>query len=180
MLLSYEECIEKYKSDYQIKKQLNAGKLFKIEKGIYSTEQYVSELSVIAMKYPKAVLTMNTALYMHGLTDVIPKQYFLSTDKDASKIADKRVKQCFEQADYMYVGSIVEEHQGIKVKIYSKERLLIEVIRNKSKLPYDYYKEIIGNYRKLVHELDIEAIQEYAETFPKSKMITEVLQAEVF
>jgi len=32
----------------------------------------------------------------------------------------------------------------------------------------------------LVYELDVEAIQEYATSFPKSKMITEVLQAEVF
>jgi len=180
MLMSYEECLAQYQSDYQIKKQIEEGNLYKIEKGIYSTEKYVPELSVIAMKYPKAVLTMNSALYMQGLTDVIPEQYFLSTDKDAAKIADKRVKQCFEQPDYMYVGVVEEEYQGSKIKMYSKERLLIEVIRNKRKLPYDYYKEIIGNYRKLVYELDVEAIQEYATSFPKSKMITEVLQAEVF
>lgn len=180
MLLSYEECLERYRSDYQIKKQLAAGNIFKIEKGVYSTEKYVSELSIIAMKYPNAVLTMNSALYIHGLTEVIPERFFLSTDKDAAKITDKRVKQCFEQTDYVYVGAIEEEYQGSHVKIYSKERLLIEVIRNKRKLPYDYYKEIIGNYRKLIYELDIETIQEYAVSFPKSKMLTEVLQAEVF
>lgn len=180
MLLSYEECIKKYQSDYQIKKQIADEKLYKIEKGVYSTEKYVSELEIITMKYPKAVLTMNTALYMQGLTEVIPDRYYMSTDKDDSKITDKRVKQCFEQPDYVYVGMEDKEYQGSKVKIYSKERLLIEVIRNKNKLPYDYYKEIIGNYRKLIYELDIEAIQEYASSFPKSKMITQVLQSEVF
>ncbi|MBR6637245.1 MAG: hypothetical protein IKK96_00135 [Lachnospiraceae bacterium] len=180
MLMSYEECINKYQTDYNIKKKIEEGTLFKIEKGIYSTEKHVPELSVVTMKYPKAVLTMNSALYMQGLTEVIPEQYFLSTDKDAAKILDKRVKQCFEQTDYVYVGVTEEEYQGSKVKIYSKERLLIEVIRNKRKLPYDYYKEIIGNYRKLIYELDIATIQEYAETFPKSKMITEVLRTEVF
>ena len=180
MLLSYDECIKRFKSDYQIKKQIEAKKLYKIEKGIYSTDEYVPELSVVAMKYPNAVLTMNSALYMHGLTDVIPKQYFLSTNKDSAKIADKRVKQSFEQVDYLYVGMTEKEYQGSKVKIYSKERLLIEVIRNRRKLPYDYYKEIIQNYRKQIYNLDIEAIEEYATTFPKSKLITEVLQAEVF
>lgn len=180
MLLSYEECIKKYQSDYQIKKHIASKQLYKIEKGIYSTEEYVPELSIITMKYPKAVLTMDTALYILGLTDVIPKQYFLSTDKDSAKIKDKRVKQCFEQVDYLYVGMTEVEYQGCKVRIYSKERLLIEVIRNKRKLPYDYYKEIIRNYREEIYKLDIETIEEYAMTFPKSKMINEVLQAEVF
>lgn len=180
MILTYDECIARYQSDYQIKKKIEAGELYKLEKGIYSTEQCVPELSVIFTKYPKAVLTMNSALYIHGLTDVIPDNYFLATDKDAAKIRDKRVKQCFEQSDYVYVGAEVKEYQGSEIKIYSKERLLIEVIRNKRKLPYDYYKEIILNYRKMIYDLDIESIQEYAMTFPKSKMITEILQAEVF
>lgn len=180
MLLSHADCLKRYESDYQIKKQLEAGTLFKIEKGIYSTEEYVSEMAVIAMKYPKAVMTLDSAFYIHGLTDVIPRQYFLSTDKDAAKITDKRVKQCFEQVDYLYVGVEEEAYQGGSVKVYSKERLLIEVIRNKRKLPYDYYKEIIRNYRKIIHKLDIETIQEYAESFPKSKTITETLEEEVF
>ena len=33
MILTYKECIEKYGSDYQIKKEMKAGKLFQKEKG---------------------------------------------------------------------------------------------------------------------------------------------------
>ena len=57
-----------------------------------------------------------------------------------------------------------------------RERMLIELLRYKNKLPFDYYKEIIGNYRSLIYELDIERIQDYAATFPKSKMISEALE----
>ncbi len=180
MLMTYDDCIKEYKTDYQIKKKISDGELYKIEKGIYSTEECVPELSVISVKYPNAVFTMDMAFYMHGLTDVIPDKYCLSTDKDATKINDKRVKQRFEQQDYMYVGVVEKEYQGSKVKVYSEERMLIEVIRNKNKLPFDYYKEIIGNYRDRICKLDIQTIQEYANTFPKSKMITEVLMNEVF
>ncbi len=180
MLMNYDECLKKYKTDYQIKKKLKDGELYKIEKGIYSTEEYVPELSIIAAKYPNAVITMDMAFYMHGLTDVIPDKYCLSTDKDSSKINDKRIKQRFEKQDYMYVGVVEKEYQGSKVKVYSEERMLIEVIRNKSKLPFDYYKEIICNYRERIHKLDVQTIQEYACTFPKSRMITEILMNEVF
>ena len=44
----------------------------------------------------------------------------------------------------------------------------------------DLYKEIIGNYRKIIEELQIWRIQEYADIFPKSKMIKKALEEEVF
>ena len=58
--------------------------------------------------------------------------------------------------------------------------MLMELIRNKVKLPYDYYKEIINRYRDMIGDLDIERIQEYAALLPKSKMLLETLQREVF
>ena len=41
-------------------------------------------------------------------------------------------------------------------------------------------KEIIGNYRKTIESLQIWRIQEYADIFPKSKMIKKALEEEVF
>ena len=58
--------------------------------------------------------------------------------------------------------------------------MLIEAVRNKNKMPYDYYKEIIAHYRENIDELDIQTIQEYAEIFPRSRVITERLRSEVF
>ena len=47
-------------------------------------------------------------------------------------------------------------------------------------MPYDLYKEIIGNYRKIIEGLEIWRIQECADIFPKSKMIKKALEEEVF
>ncbi|MCD7809951.1 MAG: hypothetical protein LUH02_11465, partial [Erysipelotrichaceae bacterium] len=63
---------------------------------------------------------------------------------------------------------------------YNKERLLIEVIRYKNKLPYDYYKEIIHSYRNIINDLDIQQIEDYATLLPKSSMVIETLRTEVF
>ncbi|MBN2260764.1 MAG: hypothetical protein JW702_09480 [Clostridiales bacterium] len=180
MLRSYNECIEKYNNDYGIKKAISDGKLFKIEKGIYSEDKFVPELQIIKHKYRNAIITLNSAFYYHSLTDAIPEFYYLATDRAGSKIRDKRVKQIFEMKKLLKIGMVEIERQGILINIYDKERMLIELIRNKHKLPYDYYKEIIGNYRNIVFELDIERIQEYAMMFPKSGLITETLFMEVF
>ena len=77
------------------------------------------------------------------------------------------------------LGAATEQKDGCIINIYSKERMLIELIRHKSKLPFDYYKEILLNYRKIIYDLDIRAIQDYAEAVPKSAMIMKTLRLEV-
>ena len=153
--------------------------MVKVEKGIYSDDKYESEYAVLKMKYPNAVFTLNSAFYFHGLTDTIPQKHYLETDKDASKIRDEEVKQIFDNNDSLDLGVMEMDYDGTKIKVFTKERLLIELIRNKNKLPFDYYKEIIGNYRKLIHKLDMQAVQEYALVLPKSNMVMEVIRMEV-
>lgn len=180
MLYSYQECIEKYQNDYQIRKAIQKGELFQLEKGVYSDVAYVSHLELCSKKYPDAIVTMNSAFYHYSLTDTIPEYSYLATDRDATKIKDKRVKQCFVPEKVLELGAKSVPNVDYELKIYSKERMLIELVRHKTKLPYDYYKEIIGNYRKLVHKLDIQEIEELALEFPRSKKIMQILQDEVF
>ena len=180
MILTYSECINLWKTDYMIKKAIMDGKLFRIEKGLYSDEPDVSVLAIIAKKYPNTIITLDTAFYFYGLTDVIPDEYYLATDKHSIAIKDSRVKQIYVQSDILNEGVTTMNRRGVDFKIYDRERLLIELLRYKNKLPYDYYKEILRNYRNLLYDLDIERIQEYASVFPKNKMISALLDAEVF
>ena len=59
MILLHKELIEKYKSDYEIKKLIQEGKIFKIEKGIYSDKKDVNYLEIISKKYPNAIFNMD-------------------------------------------------------------------------------------------------------------------------
>lgn len=179
MLYSYTQCIEMFGTDRKLKQALKQKQIYKIEKGVYSDKEYESELAVISMKYPNAIFTLNSAFYYHGLTDVIPDLYFLSTPKKAKKISDKRVKQKYENSAEFNLGVIQMTYNTTKIKIYNKERMLVELIRNKNKLPFDYYKEILLNYRKIIHDLDLRTIQEYAYVLPKTNMVLETLQMEV-
>ena len=49
MLLTYNECIDKYGSDYRLKKEILSGNIFMKEKGIYSTRRNISDIEVITM-----------------------------------------------------------------------------------------------------------------------------------
>lgn len=179
MILSYNDCIERYGSKYNLKKIVSEGALFQIEKGVYAGEKYIPEYQVIAFKYPRAVFTLNSAFYYHQLTDVIPEKYYLATDRGGSKISDKRVVQIFENSSILNVGAEMIKYGNSEILMYNKERMLVELLRRKNTIPFDYYKEILGNYRKIIDGLDIQLIQDIALEFPKSRMIMESLQMEV-
>ncbi len=180
MILTYTECISEYGNDYQLNKAVAEEKIYRIELGLYSTKQYPSELEIIAKKYPEVILTGEYAFYYHGLTDVIPEKYHVATKAKAAKLSDSRIIQLYVKDGLLLLGVIEKEINGVTVRIYDKERMLIELLRNKNTMPYDLYKEIVGNYRKIIEELQIWRIQEYADVFPKSKMIKKALEEEVF
>lgn len=179
MLYSYKQCIEMFGSDRKLKYALENKEIYKIEKGIYSDKKIEPELAIISKKYPNAIFTLNSAFYYYGLTDVIPDLYFLATSKEITHIRDKRIKQKYENSSEIDLGAIEMDYDNVKIKIYNKERLLIELLRNKNNFPFDYYKEILLNYRKIIYQLDIQTIQEYAYLLPKTNMILETLQMEV-
>lgn len=180
MIYTYEECKQKYKTDYELRKKLQSGDLVRIDRGLYSDEVIESELAVVGKKYPNAVFTMNSAFYYHELTDVIPQYFYLITDKDAAKIKNPAVVQFFDNCDSLELGQITMNRNGTDIRIFNRERLLIELIRNKNKLPFDYYKEIISSYRRLIWEMDVQAVQDYAIKLPKTRLVMNTLQMEVF
>ena len=55
MIFSYQDCIQKYKSAYQIKKAVAEGEIYLIEKGIYSDISSVHYLDIINKKYPYSI-----------------------------------------------------------------------------------------------------------------------------
>lgn len=179
MILSYQEAVNQYGSEYRLLQAISANMIFKQESGIYSTEKYETELGIITKKYPKAVLSGEYAFYMHGLTDLIPEKYVLATPSKAAKITDTRVRQEYVSNSVFLLGIEEKNVDGSTVRIYDKERMLIELLRHKNTMPYDLYKEILLRYRECISDLEIWRIQEYVRVFPKSKMIAKALDEEV-
>lgn len=177
MLYKYDEYIKK--NNLMIKDSSDSDSIYKIEKGVYSDKQYVPESLVIAFKYPNAVFTLDNAIYHYDLTDTVPDKYYLMTDKDSSKIADSRVIQLFDNNNQLKLGAERVAVDDGTLLMYNKERLLVEVIRYRFRLSEEYYKEVINNYRSIIHKLNIQLLEEYIEKLPKSSLVKETIKKEV-
>jgi hypothetical protein len=179
MIYTYKEAQNKYGSNYQIEQGIKHGELFKLERGLYSNKPSISPYAAAARRYPHAIITMDSAYYIHGLTDVIPQTTHLATRRNATRIADARIKQFFTEDWLFEPGSVYMEYDNSTIRIYSKERMLVELMRNSKSLPLDYYKEIILSYRKQVDDLDIQSIEEYIGLFDRNEYMFNILQREV-
>ncbi len=179
MILVYETALKIYGSDYAIKKQIGEGALFKLKKGLYSTTREYSDLACVIARYSEAVFTGASAFYFHGLTDEVPDKYVLATKRGATRLTDVHVKQVFMSEKLFTIGLSAMTYAGLTLRVYDKERMLIELLRNKSKFPYDHYKDILNRYRQEVSRLDVAKIYQYLELFGYKNKYTEMFEAEV-
>ena len=180
MIYSGKEAIEKYGTRYNLSKALKNKEIFRLEHGIYSDKDLVNPMIIASKKYSSAIITMDSAFYYYDLTDVIPKKTFIATNRNSNIIHDSNIVQIRIPKEKLNQGKEVVLIDGEKVKMYNKERLLVELIRKRNQIPFDYYKELISNYRKIVDDLDMYKIEEYLSLYKNESNIADVLLREDF
>ena len=106
--------------------------------------------------------------------------YCVYCGEELSNIDNDDIKQIYVPTQKLNQGKTEIEIDGEKVNMYDKERLLVELIRKKNQMPFDYYKEIISNYRKIADDLDMYKIDEYLALYKNNVNLSDTLLKEVF
>lgn len=175
LIKTYKELILEGLSNDDIKKLLEAKELYKIEKGYYSDISNFDELEFFSKKYPNSIITLDSALYIYGIIKDKPNRHIIATHHKAKVIKCSKIKQFFISNDIFELGKIKLKVKNFSINIYDKEKLLIEVIRNKNKYEDNVYQKIINQYRKIINELNITKIYDYIEKYNSSeKMLNEI------
>lgn len=171
--------IRHFGSAYQVGKAVDSGAFFKISRGLYSDERHPDPNAVICALYPQAVLTMDSAFYLHGLTDVVPELVHVATARNSTRIHDARVRQHFMESALMSAG--VEDAGGrdASLRLFTKERMLVELLRSAGSMPLDYYKELIASYRKIADVLDMREVEGCMALYKRADSLFEMMQREV-
>ena len=180
MLLRFSDCKERFGSPYQIEKAVREGRLFKMAPGVYSESGEESEIEVLQARYPKSVLSLDSAYYYYDMTDEVPERYVLVTADNAPRISDPIVRQLYVPAGALMVGATEYDYEGERLRIYDLERLLVETARMKNLMPADLYKEIVLWYRANQDRLDSSKLGEYAMAFPHKDRILTIIDSEVY
>lgn len=179
MIYFHNDFTKRGYKDYHVKRLLKEKKLFYIKKGVYSTTEEINYLEYLVKKHPNAIIDLWTACYCYGFIKENKMPYVIATKQKDRKIKDENVKQIFMTNELYAMGQNILKFDGIQVKTFDIERLLIEVVRNKVNIDYDTYQEIIGSYKKLSRLLNKRKLLSYIPYF-KDKKIQERIAREVF
>ena len=179
-MIDFKTCKARFGSPYQINKAIRNGRIFKMDKGVYSDDGSESEIEVIQMKYPRAIVSFDSAYFYYDMTDYIPDQYTLTIENHAHLVRDERVRFFFVPEEVIDVGVAMFNYDGANIRIYDKERLLIDTARMKARMPADQYKEVVNHYRACRDTLDASKFPEYLERFPHRDRIMRIIDEEVY
>lgn len=109
-----------------------------------------------------------------------PETIDAATATGTTKMVVPGIRQTFVRPDALGVGRTEMEADGARVAVYDKERMLLELMRTRNKLPYDLYREAVRSYRREANDLDIYKLQDYAEAIPRGNAYLNRAMEEVF
>ena len=152
----------------QISRLLQQNVLSKIKTGVYEIfDGSVPDEVMIAKIFPTAIIYLESALLHYGYTDRIPSTWQIAVDKNISKpqfnISYPPVTPYYLDRKYIYVGIAEFEINGIKIRIYDKERTICDVLRYSNKLDREVFSNAIQKYLK-DKDRNIERLMKYAKT----------------
>jgi predicted transcriptional regulator of viral defense system len=151
----------------------DAGMIIRESRGVFRLAEADfgpnTDLVHVALKIPKAVICLISALSFHELTTQIPHQVFIALPNDAEKPRlEYPPLEIFWLSQTVYSAGIeTHELDGIPVKIYGIEKSIADCFKFRNKIGTDVAVEALRDYRKrdgfnietLLHFARIDRIQ---------------------
>ncbi len=136
------------------------------------------DLTQVALRIPKGVICLISALSFHGLTTQIPHQIYVALPNDAEKPRlEYPPLRLFWLSQKTYsIG--IEDHEldGIAVKIYGIEKTIADCFKFRNKIGLDVALEALRDYRRH-EEFNIGNLLHYAQIDRIERVIKPYLEA---
>ncbi len=156
-------------SSRQIKKFMEEGLITKIKHGFYELTDYIPrEEVIIARLFPKSIIFLESALFYYEYTDRIPSFWQIAVDKNSSKLKYNidypLIKPYYLEPKFIEIGIDTIEIEGVKIRIYDRDRTICDVLRYETKLEEEVFTKAIKKYIKDPKK-NVRNLFEYAEIF---------------
>ena len=153
--------------------------LERVAHGLYmSTDAWEDDLYVIQTRYPLAVFSHETALYLLALAEREPMRYALTLNAGASTTALARqgIKVYRVRAELFDIG-VMETHTptGHTVRVYNPERTVCDLIRSRKHIDIQDLQEAIKGYVRS-KDKNIPLLMRYAKSFSVEKTLQQYLE----
>ena len=146
-------------------------KLYRIDRGIYSTSQtVVDNYYSLQNKSKKIIFSHFTSLNIQGFYKNIDKQEQISVLQSYNAKKFFKFKVFYNNKDIYKEGLIEYSYNGHKLKIYDIERSVCDIIKNRYRFDESQYNKFI-NYYFNKQNLNYKKLLEYSKKLKVSKMV---------
>ena len=181
-ILRASKAIELGVPKHVLYEMVETGELVREAQGIYrlSDSDPLSnpDLVNLSLRVPRAVFCLISALYFHELTTQIPHSVYFALPRDVKtpKIPYPPV-WVFHYSDASYKAGIVEhELDGVKVKIYDREKTIADCFKFRQKVGMDVALEAVKDYFTQPNP-NVSLLLKYARVNRVEKIIRPYLEA---
>lgn len=138
-------------SSRQINGLIEDGIISRIKHGFYESINYPpKEEVIIARLFPKATIFLESAALHYEYTDRIPFSWQIAVDRDSNKnqydIDYPLIEPYYHKSKFLDIGLTTIEEEGIKIRIYDRERTLCDFLRYEKKLDDEVFTNVIKRY----------------------------------
>lgn len=158
------------------------GELIREAQGIYRLSDSAPlgnpDLVNLSLRAPRAVFCLISALYFHELTTQIPHLIYFALPRDVKtpKIGYPPIS-VFHFSKKSYQAGIVEhELDGVKVKIYDREKTIADCFKFRQKIGMDVALEALKDYINQ-RQPNVSLLMKYAKVNRVEKVIRPYLDA---
>lgn len=130
--LTYQQVLEKELSYKSLLNMVSEEQVVVEEKGLYRlSDTYLDEWFVLQHRFSKGIYSLDTALWLHGLTLTVPFEVSMSFPygTNTKNIKEGGVRPVILRSNYEAGIVDLERLPGQTVRVYELERTLVECLR---------------------------------------------------
>lgn len=164
---------------YFLTKMIERKQINRISRGYYGLVDYNADeyYKIISMS-ERAVFSMNTALYLHNLSDRTPLIFDITVPYyyGGSLRKNNKVNLHFVKNSILNLGEIeITSPFGMKIKVYDKERTICDIVKNRNNMDMEIFSKAIKNYIKS-SDKDLNKLMKYAKELKIEKKMKEYME----
>ena len=163
----------------RISDMVKAGELERVQRGVYRlVGAWEDEFLVAQLRFPRGILSDETALYLHGYTDRAPFQLTMTFPRSygatKAREAGIEVRTCADEVLGLGLTTIRTPY-GNEVNAYDLERALCDIVRGRRVVDMQVVNPAMKQYVRS-GERDVQKLLGYARALGVEKKIRNYLE----
>lgn len=163
----------------RISDMVKAGELERVQRGVYRLmDAWEDEFLAAQLRFPRGILSDETALYLHGYTDRAPFQLTMTFPRSygatKAREAGIEVRTCADEVLGLGLTTIRTPY-GNEVSAYDLERALCDIVRGRRVVDMQVVNPAMKQYVRS-GERDVQKLLGYARALGVEKKIRNYLE----